>query len=397
MSLRKSPRRTRALLAANRRNARKSTGPRTFEGKWHSSENAIRHYRRTQFASCIPIENRESKAFEDFLFKLREAIIPADNAKGTEAVLLKAAEVWRVKRSFDRWIETRTEEDWLVLAAGAVPRPRSWRLKLRRPGLSVPDWVVTASVCLRWGRGPGERGPGQSGAHHGGGSRRPVAEDDERPDRLRMHTIVSVHTTGPRDVARASSPCGARPELALSNVKGWPCHDAGALDLEQTKPESATIQSSSVNMSDPRFSDPAYAEAYALAERIVGWFMGWGKQTKPESLRNQGVCKNMSPAGESTGRKLNGSGGATSLGKVFRAVKAALVPRKEYSQLPLFQTKPECFRKVGTYQNMSKGMSKIGSWLGAAASFLLKRGPAEACVIDRHAPRPHNAGILGAP
>ena len=150
MSLRKSPRRTRALLAANRRNSRKSTGPRTELGKWHSAGNAIRHYRRTQFASCIPVENREITAFEDFLLKLREAIIPAENAAGTEAVLLKAAEVWRVKRSFDRWIETRTEEDWLILAAGAVPPPRRDDRAGDRSGPATPGpWVAwLLALCL---------------------------------------------------------------------------------------------------------------------------------------------------------------------------------------------------------------------------------------------------------
>jgi hypothetical protein len=43
MSLRKPPARTPALLAANRANARKSTGPRTPEGKrWAASECAIK-------------------------------------------------------------------------------------------------------------------------------------------------------------------------------------------------------------------------------------------------------------------------------------------------------------------------------------------------------------------
>jgi len=368
MSLRRSPRRTRALLAANRRNSRKSTGPRTFEGKWHSSGNAVRHYRRTQFASCIPIENRESKAFEDFLSKLRDAIIPADNAAGTEAVLLKAAEVWRVKLSFERWIETRTEEDWLVLAAGAVPPPRSWRLKLRRPGLSAPDWVVTASVCLRWGRDLGR-------------SRRSAAKDNERPDRPRMHTLVSVHTTGPRFCSGSGRPVGPEfapgdadvvgPGLVPTEADPRACPErsegvgpTGDLDSQRTKPESTTIQSGSENMSDPRFSDPAYAEAYAVAERIVGWFMGWGKRTKPESLRKQEVCKNMSPVGERGGQNPSGSGVAislgTRLGKIFGAVKAALVPRKAYSQLPLFQTNPECFRKEAASPNMSKDVAKIG-------------------------------------
>jgi hypothetical protein len=360
MPLRKSPRRTQALLAANRRNSRKSTGPRTFEGKWHSSGNAIRHYRRTQFASCVPIENRESGAFEDFLSKLREAIIPADNAKGTETLLLKAAEVWRVKRSFDRWIETRTEEDWLVLAAGAVPRPHSWRLKLRRPGLSVPDWVVTASVCLRWGRGPGR-------------SRRSTAKDHEKPDRLRMHTIVSVHSTGPFRPAEVPEGPASEPEC------------------ERTKPESPTIQGGSKNMSVPADWDPDYAAAYALAERIVGCLLGWGKRTKPESHRNQEACKNMSPAGEPGGRNPNGGGGATGLGRVFRTVKTALAPRKEWSQLPLFQTKPECSRKEGAYKNMPNGMSKIGGWLGAAASFLLRRDRGQSCEGATRPPHPNSS------
>lgn len=42
MSLRKSPNLTPALLAANRRNARKSTGPRTARGKRQSRLNALR-------------------------------------------------------------------------------------------------------------------------------------------------------------------------------------------------------------------------------------------------------------------------------------------------------------------------------------------------------------------
>ena len=180
MSLRKSPRRTRALLAANRRNSRKSTGPRTSMGKWHSSGNAVRNPRRTCLASCIPIANREIRAFEDFLFALREAIIPAENAVATELVLMKAARAWKVKRLLDRWIATRTEEDWLMLAAGAAPPPGFWRFRLRRPGVSILDWTVTISVWLRWGRGPRDSGVGREqrpeqtppvpDAHHGFGA-----------------------------------------------------------------------------------------------------------------------------------------------------------------------------------------------------------------------------------
>jgi hypothetical protein len=43
MSLRKSPTLTEALLASNRQNARKSTGPRTAQGKAWSRLNHMRH------------------------------------------------------------------------------------------------------------------------------------------------------------------------------------------------------------------------------------------------------------------------------------------------------------------------------------------------------------------
>ena len=99
-----------------------------------------------------------------------------------------------------------------------------------------------------------------------------------------------------------------------------------------------------------------------------------GKRTKPEYDRKQAAYENMWPAGESGGRNPSASGGPTSLGtrlgKIFRGVKTALVPRKQPSQLPLFQTKPESYRKEGGYKNMSK----VLGWLGAAARFLLKGG-----------------------
>jgi hypothetical protein len=47
MSLRKSPILTPALLASNRRNAKKSTGPRTARGKAWSRLNHLRHGTRS--------------------------------------------------------------------------------------------------------------------------------------------------------------------------------------------------------------------------------------------------------------------------------------------------------------------------------------------------------------
>ena len=48
MSLRKSPNLTPALLAANRRNAQKSTGPRTARGKAGSRLNRLRNGNRSR-------------------------------------------------------------------------------------------------------------------------------------------------------------------------------------------------------------------------------------------------------------------------------------------------------------------------------------------------------------
>ena len=48
MSLRQSPTLTPALLAANRRNARKSTGPRTARGKAQARMNALRRGDRSR-------------------------------------------------------------------------------------------------------------------------------------------------------------------------------------------------------------------------------------------------------------------------------------------------------------------------------------------------------------
>jgi len=49
MALRKSPTLTPALLAANRRNAQKSTGPRTARGKAQSRMNSLRDGSRSRF------------------------------------------------------------------------------------------------------------------------------------------------------------------------------------------------------------------------------------------------------------------------------------------------------------------------------------------------------------
>jgi len=52
MGLRKSPERTPAFLAAQRRNARKCTGPKTPQGKTRASLNSLKHGRRAHNLSA---------------------------------------------------------------------------------------------------------------------------------------------------------------------------------------------------------------------------------------------------------------------------------------------------------------------------------------------------------
>ncbi len=60
MSLRKSPRLTPALLAANRANAQKSTGPRTAGGKARARLNNLQHGRRSPLFARFQSALREN-------------------------------------------------------------------------------------------------------------------------------------------------------------------------------------------------------------------------------------------------------------------------------------------------------------------------------------------------
>lgn len=78
MSLRKSPTLTPALLASNRRNAKKSTGPRTARGKARSRLNSFKHGTR-------------SPEYIDFVKALFEA--PAGRVAVTARALLASKPV----------------------------------------------------------------------------------------------------------------------------------------------------------------------------------------------------------------------------------------------------------------------------------------------------------------
>src|SRR5580658_5590675 len=87
-------------LAANRRNAEKSTGPRTAEGKSNSSRNNLRHG-LTGHISLLPTEDRE--AHDAFCNELIDSFNPETPMESQLAQSI-AEDSWRLNRA--RAIET---------------------------------------------------------------------------------------------------------------------------------------------------------------------------------------------------------------------------------------------------------------------------------------------------
>jgi hypothetical protein len=152
MCLRKSPTRTPALLAANRANAAKSTGPRTARGKRVSAWNKLRHGFRSRAPwAGEPRDARDAAAFEAFVAALRVAMVPQLNQAGDRSVRAEARIIWKAKHVLEHWLHARP---WPV---GPPPwvMPPCVTLRLNRPGTETcHGWRVKATVTIRWGRRP---------------------------------------------------------------------------------------------------------------------------------------------------------------------------------------------------------------------------------------------------
>jgi hypothetical protein len=80
--------------AANRDNARKSTGPRTEAGKARSSRNALRH---GFYAESVAIGDQEKQEFESFSDTLIRDLNPRDMTEFTQIERIAALQ-WRIGR-----------------------------------------------------------------------------------------------------------------------------------------------------------------------------------------------------------------------------------------------------------------------------------------------------------
>jgi hypothetical protein len=82
-------------IEANRRNARKSTGPITEEGKQRSRSNAVRHGLTAETVIGALEDPEDYKAFEAAII----ADYDAQSAVERELVLLLASLLWRLRRA----------------------------------------------------------------------------------------------------------------------------------------------------------------------------------------------------------------------------------------------------------------------------------------------------------
>jgi hypothetical protein len=95
-----------AQLAANRRNAKKSTGPTSVEGKAVASHNALKHGLHAKNVVCA---DEQSRAYEAFAAALYADLAPADSVE-EQLVDRIATLAWRLQRMtcteasmFDSW------------------------------------------------------------------------------------------------------------------------------------------------------------------------------------------------------------------------------------------------------------------------------------------------------
>lgn len=163
MCLRKSPTRTAASIAANRANARKSTGPRTEQGKARSALNGVKHgqYSPDLLATLERAGRREAEEFAGIHRAVLLAVAPAaDDRKGQALVKRVAAFAWAIKHRVDGMLAN--PERWKTLfdrRPKGVPRP--WRMRFRCPG----GHFVTVSVSIRrakgWDRTTPKKYPGK--------------------------------------------------------------------------------------------------------------------------------------------------------------------------------------------------------------------------------------------
>src|SRR5579863_7478964 len=146
-------------IEANRRNALRSTGPQTDEGKQRASQNAVRHG-LTAETVIVPLEDADDyQAFEQAV----TADYDGETAVERELVLRLASLLWRLRRAtsvetgllriahdppMDRDSTLETEENQGCAVAALFPRGQPTAGQSDERGSKGPDALPTCDVEL---------------------------------------------------------------------------------------------------------------------------------------------------------------------------------------------------------------------------------------------------------
>jgi len=154
---------------ANRRNALRSTGPKTEDGKRRSRANAIRHGLTAETVVASLEDAEDYKTFE-------AAVISgycAETAVERELVLRLASLLWRLRRA------TAIETELLEIRA-EVLRNRRNGLELPTDPKHGPETIIYRCLHAAAGAAPSKHAANGSGNDHG---LRDAAEQPARLDR----------------------------------------------------------------------------------------------------------------------------------------------------------------------------------------------------------------------
>ena len=160
MSLVKSPTLTPAKLAACRANARKSTGPRTPEGKRRIVFNSLKHGERSRdfLSNLVKAGSREDKeAYLELHCRLEPLLLPAtaEDRKKAEALL---RQLWCTQRLLSRALN-RPQGSNLPSKRRSPLESEPRKITIRSGIQVVVPWGrLTLHLCLRRGRGPNRLG-----------------------------------------------------------------------------------------------------------------------------------------------------------------------------------------------------------------------------------------------
>jgi hypothetical protein len=158
VALRRSPVRTRAMLAANRANAQKSTGPSTPESKARVALSALRHgVNAPGFLSTLGKSARAREEYKELYLALYAALLP-DKTDQTAVDLLQrtALHVWTLKQRVVRWAASRAERDaWFAKPVGYSRLPCNYSSGVpgggcaSRSGYDGEEAGATVACCRR--------------------------------------------------------------------------------------------------------------------------------------------------------------------------------------------------------------------------------------------------------